>query len=125
MEKIDEQLIIAILDKDEEKACQTIEQGAQVNQLIMQKHCVETPDGSVKSLCTEKIETLLMIACRLGLSKVIFCLLENGADEKNIDNGKALNLYKEKHPAFDFVRKERLHTLRQISAIVDRQNVRA
>ena len=66
-----------------------------------------------------------MIACRLGLAKVIFCLLENGADEKNVDNGQALNSYKANHPAFDFVRQERLNRTPRMRAILDRQNVRA
>ena len=124
MEKIDEQLIVAVLGKDEQKACECIEAGAKVNQLIRQTHKVETPDGSVISLCAEKIETPLMIACRLGMAKVLFCLLEHGADEKMLDNGKALNAYKEKHPSFDFVRKHRLISSHCVKSAADIQKVR-
>ena len=76
--------------------------------LIRQTHYVDTPDGNVKALCVEQIETPLMIACRLNMHKVIFALLEHGADEKCLDNGKSLSVYKENHPSFDFVRSARL-----------------
>lgn len=128
MEKKDEQLIIAILQKDEEKACESIEQGAQVNLLIKQKHAVETPDGSVKSLCMEKIETPLMIACRLNMHKVILVLLEHGADENALDKGESLNVYRKAHPLFDFVRESRQKThlisKHRTPNIVDGQKIR-
>ena len=105
MKKIDEQLIISILEKDEQKACLSIEQGAKVNLLIRQTHKVETPEGLVISLCGEKIETPLMIACRLNLHKVVFSLLEHGADENKLDNGNALKVYREANPSFEMVRR--------------------
>ena len=129
MEKTDEQLIIAILQKDEDKACECIEQGAQVNLLIKQKNVVETPEGSVCSLCVEKIETPLMIACRSNMHKVIFALLEHGADENGVDNGRALNDYRSAHPSFDFVRKSRqesgLVAKHHTPNVINNQNIRA
>ena len=38
-------------------------------------YAMPCPDGSVKSLCMEKIETPLMIACRLNMHKVIVWLI--------------------------------------------------
>lgn len=128
MEKTDEQLIIAILQKDEDKACECIEQGAQVNLLIKQKHEVETPDGAVRSLCIEKIETPLMIACRANMHKVIFALLEHGADENGVDKGQAFASYRAAHTCFDFVResrqKSRVISKHRTLDIIDGQKVR-
>lgn len=128
MEKTDEQLIVAILQKDEDKACECIEQGAQVNLLIKQSHYVETIEGAVSSLCIEKIETPLMIACRMDMHKVIFALLEHGADENGVDKGRALNDYRLAHPSFNFVRKSRqessLVAKHHMPNMVNNQNVR-
>ena len=51
MEKIDEQLIVALLNRDEKTACASITSGANVNQLVCQRRTIETPDGIVTSLC--------------------------------------------------------------------------
>ena len=128
MEKIDEQLVVAILQKDEDKACESIKQGAHVNLLIKQSHYVETTEGAVPSLCVEKIETPLMIACHSNMHKVIFALLEHGADENGVDKGRALNDYRLAHPSFDFVRKSRqesrLVAKHHIPNVINNQNIR-
>ena len=100
---MDELLIVSILNKDEKTACESIANGANVNQMVRQKHIVETPDGVVRSLCNERIETPLIMACRLDLSKVVSTLLENKADLNLIDNGKAFNEYKNRHQVSELV----------------------
>ena len=103
MNKLDEQLIVAVLNQDIESACQSLDQGAQANQIVKQTHSYETTEGRVSPLCTEKIESLLMIACRLGLHKVVVSMLEHGADTNFVDKGQTYNSYKEKHPLLEVV----------------------
>ena len=103
MNKLNEQLVVAVLNQDIESACQSLEQGAEANQIIKQTHSYETTEGRVNTLCCEKIESLLMIACRLGLHKVVISMLEHGADKNFVDRGQAYNSYKEKHPLLEVV----------------------
>ena len=58
------------------------------------------------------------------MHKVIFSLLEHGADEKGLDKGKAFGAYKEKHPFFDDVRRFRLISTHKATQVVDGQKVR-
>ena len=103
MNKLNEQLVVAVLNQDVEIACQSLEQGAEANQIIKQTHSYETTDGRINPLCCEKIESLLMIACRLGLDKVVVSMLEHGVDTNFVDKGQVYNAYKEKHPLIEFV----------------------
>ena len=105
MEKIDEQLIIALLNKDEQKVCESIIGGANINQLIRQKRVVETTEGLVLPLCKDQIESIFMFACRMDLNKVVLTLLDHNVDTDKIDKGKAFHDYKARHPAFDMVYK--------------------
>ena len=103
MNKLDEQLVVAVLNQDVESACQSLEQGAQANQIVKQTHNYETTEGRISPLCSEKIESLLMIACRLGLHKVVVSMLEHGVDTNFVDRGQTYNSYKEKHPMLEIV----------------------
>ena len=71
----------------------------------------------------------MMIACRMSMHKLIFALLENGADENAIDKGAALDAYKKALPLFDFVRKSRqesrLISKHHMLNVIDGQKVRA
>ena len=104
MKKIDEQLVVALLSRDEQSACKSITDGADVNTLIHQKYAVETLEGAVLPLCHNRIDSALMLACRLDLNQVVQALLEHGANSKLIDNGKTFDEYRSRHNTVGIVK---------------------
>ena len=107
MKKTDEQLIVAILQKNEKAACQSIEQGASVDLVVRQKRLVETPDGVVLPLYEETIKSVLMLACQMDLHGVVLSLLEHNVNVQNVDGGRAFETYKSQHTALSMVLESR------------------
>lgn len=93
MKKEDEKLICALLLGDEKEACQALDEGGNPEIIIKTSHSVNTIDGIVKSLSISKVETPLIIGCRLGMDKLVKKLVGMGVDIKSIDNGHAYKDY--------------------------------
>ena len=93
MKKEDEKLVCALMLGDEKGACQALDEGGNPEIIIQTCHSVNTIDGIVKTLSMSKVETPLIIGCRMGMDKLVKKLIGMGVDIRSIDNGHAYKDY--------------------------------